>query len=108
MPAVSGSRPCRSRRRRCCAASMPCAPRSKPPNNFISNPRESPMIKVMSLIKRKEGMSLDAYRTWALEEHPKLARNIPGMKRYQVDVMVKDDPANPFDSVSEMWFDSEE
>jgi hypothetical protein len=52
------------------------------------------MIKVMSLIKRKEGMSLDAYRKWALEEHPKLARNIPGMKRYQVDVMLKDDPAN--------------
>jgi uncharacterized protein (TIGR02118 family) len=66
------------------------------------------MIKVMSLIKRKEGMNLDAYRKWALDEHPKLARNIPGMKRYQVDVMVKDDPANPFDSVSEMWFESEE
>ena len=66
------------------------------------------MIKVMSLMKRKEGMSFADYKKWALEEHPKLARGVPGMKKYQVDVVVKDDPANTYDSVSEMWFDSAE
>ena len=66
------------------------------------------MIKVMSLIKRKEGVSFADYKKWALEEHPKFAKNIPGLKKYQVDVVVKDDPANTYDSVSEMWFDSEE
>jgi len=66
------------------------------------------MIKVMSLMKRKEGTSFADYKKWALEEHPKLARGVPGMKKYQVDVVVKDDPANTYDSVSEMWFESEE
>ena len=66
------------------------------------------MIKVLSLMKRKEGTSFADYKKWALEEHPKLARGVPGMKKYQVDVVTKDDPAGPYDSVSEMWFESEE
>src|SRR3954470_557288 len=80
-----------------------------PPNNpFLKATGEQRMIKVMSLMKRKDGMSFADYKKWALEEHPKLARGVPGMKKYQVDVVVKDDPANTYDSVSEMWFESEE
>jgi uncharacterized protein (TIGR02118 family) len=66
------------------------------------------MIKILAMIKRKEGTSLEDYRKWATVDHPKLARNIPSMIKYTVNVVIKDDPSNPFDSISEMWFDSEE
>src|SRR3954466_2096423 len=82
---------------------------ARPNSRYPFKPnRRDRMIKVMSLMKRKEGMSFADYKKWALEEHPKLARGVPGMKKYQVDVVVKDDPANTYDSVSEMWFESEE
>ena len=38
------------------------------------------MLKVLSLMKRKEGMSFDEFRDWALNKHPELARKIPGMR----------------------------
>src|SRR3954462_1985813 len=80
----------------------------RPNERFLQSNRSRRMIKVMSLMKRKDGMSFANYKKGALEEHPKLARGVPGMKKYQVDVVVKDDPANTYDSVSEMWFESEE
>ena len=39
------------------------------------------MLKVLSLMKRKEGMSFDEFRNWAQNEHPKLAQKIPGHAR---------------------------
>ena len=32
------------------------------------------MLKVLSLMKRKEGMSYDEFRNWALNEHPSVRR----------------------------------
>ena len=66
------------------------------------------MLKVLSLMKRKEGMSYAEFRNWALNEHPKLAREIPGMRGYRMNVPVKDNPDSPHDAISEMWWDSEE
>jgi uncharacterized protein (TIGR02118 family) len=60
------------------------------------------MLKVISLLKRKEGMSLDEFRTWALEQHPELGKKMPGMRHYRMSVILDDNPA---DAVSEMWFD---
>ena len=34
------------------------------------------MLKVMSLLKRKEGMSFEEFKNWAQNEHPKLAEKI--------------------------------
>ena len=38
------------------------------------------MLKVVSLLKRKEDMSLEEFRTWALEEHPPLGKKLPGIR----------------------------
>ncbi len=64
------------------------------------------MLKVISLMKRKEGMSLEEFRRWALEEHPPLAKKLPGMRHYRMSVAIEDNPAWPADVVSEFWFDS--
>jgi uncharacterized protein (TIGR02118 family) len=66
------------------------------------------MLKVLSLMKRKEGMSYAAFRNWALNEHPKLATKIPGMRGYRMNVPVKENPDAPYDCISEMWWESDE
>ena len=63
------------------------------------------MLKNFSLMKRKEGMSLDEFRKWALEEHVELGKKIPGMLHYRMNVVLEENPATP-DGISEMWFDS--
>jgi uncharacterized protein (TIGR02118 family) len=63
------------------------------------------VLKVISLLKRKEGMSLEEFRHWALEEHPQLGKKMPGMRHYRMSVLLEDNPALPADAVSEMWFD---
>jgi uncharacterized protein (TIGR02118 family) len=62
------------------------------------------MLKNFSLMKRKEGMSLEEFRKWALEEHVELGKKIPGMRHYRMNVVLADNPATP-DAMSEMWFD---
>lgn len=63
------------------------------------------MLKVISLLKRKEGMSFEEFRTWALEEHPPLGKKLPGIRHYRMSVVLEDDPDLPCDAVSEFWFD---
>ena len=64
------------------------------------------MIKNFSLLKRKEGMSLEAFRHWAQEEHPALAKQLPGLRHYHMSVLLDGQAELPADAVSEMWFDS--
>ena len=66
------------------------------------------MIKVLSMMKRKEGLSLDEFRHWLTQEHVKLARQIPGLLRFVVNIPETDSPDNPFDSVNELYFKDEE
>ena len=65
------------------------------------------MLKVLSLMKRKEGTSYAEFRNWALNEHPKLATKIPGMRGYRMNVPVTENPDLPYDCISEMWWDSD-
>ncbi len=66
------------------------------------------MLKVISLLKRKEGMSLEEFRKWALEEHPPLGKKLPGIRHYRMSVVLEDNPDLPADAVSEFWFDDNE
>lgn len=66
------------------------------------------MLKVVSLLKRKEGMSLEDFRRWAFEEHPVLGSRLPGIRQYRMSVVLEDNPEVPFDAVSEFWFDNNE
>jgi uncharacterized protein (TIGR02118 family) len=65
------------------------------------------MLKVISLLKRKEGMSLEDFRQWALVEHPPLGKKLPGLRHYRMSVVLEDNPDAPADAVSEFWFDDE-
>ena len=66
------------------------------------------MFKVMSLMKRRTDMSLADFRQWAQAEHPLLAKKLPGLRGYRMNVAREENPDNPYDAVSEMWFDSAE
>jgi uncharacterized protein (TIGR02118 family) len=66
------------------------------------------MLKVVSLLKRKEGMSLDEFRRWAMEEHPLLGKKLPGLRHYHMSVLLEDNPDLPYHAVSEFWFDDNE
>jgi uncharacterized protein (TIGR02118 family) len=63
------------------------------------------MLKVVSLLKRKETLSLEEFRSWAQEEHPLLGKKLPGMRHYRMSVVLDDNPDLPCDAVSEFWFD---
>ena len=63
------------------------------------------MLKVISLMKRKEEISREEFYNWAKNEHPKLASQIPTLKQYRMNPARLDEPESAFDAVSEMWFD---
>ncbi len=63
------------------------------------------MFKVISLLKRKEGMSREEFYNWATNEHPKLAVGLPNIRGYRANVARLDEPEAAFDAISEMWFD---
>ncbi|HJS29781.1 MAG TPA: EthD family reductase, partial [Anaerolineales bacterium] len=56
-------------------------------------------------MKKKEEMSLAEFRKWALEEHPPLGKQLPGIRRYCMSVLLEDNPDAPYHAVSEFWFD---
>lgn len=66
------------------------------------------MIKVLSLMKRKDGLSFEAFRRWALDEHPRFGLDMPGLRHYRMNVAIEDNPEAAYDCVSELWFDDVE
>jgi uncharacterized protein (TIGR02118 family) len=66
------------------------------------------VLKVFSLIKRRDDMSLDEFRQWILDEHAPKGRSLPGLREYHVSVIDADDPALPYHAVTELYFDDED
>jgi uncharacterized protein (TIGR02118 family) len=66
------------------------------------------VLKVFSLIKRREDLSLDEFRTWILEQHAPKGRELPGLREYKVSVIERDDPALRYHAVTELYFDDED
>lgn len=67
------------------------------------------MIKRISLVRRKEGMSLEDFTAAWLGEHADLILRMPRLRGYRVDVIRswQADP-EPWDGIGELWFDSRE
>lgn len=63
------------------------------------------MLKVMSLLKRKDGMTREEFYDWAKLHHTKLAEAMPNLRGYRMNVARLDEPEAAFDAISEMWFD---
>lgn len=66
------------------------------------------MLKVISLLKRKEDISFEQFRDWAIHEHPNLGKKLPGIRHYRMSVVLEDSPDLPCQAVSEFWFDDNE
>jgi uncharacterized protein (TIGR02118 family) len=64
------------------------------------------MLKVVSLMKRREDLPFEAFRKWALEEHPQLGKKLPGVRHYRMSVLLEDNPDLPYHAISEFWFDN--
>lgn len=65
------------------------------------------MLKVISLMRRADGMSKDEFITWITQEHVRFAREIPGLRRFVVNATAAD-ADTLWDSVNELYFDDEE
>jgi uncharacterized protein (TIGR02118 family) len=63
------------------------------------------MLKIISLLKRKDGMSRDEFYHWAKDEHPQLAKALTNIRGYRMNAARLTEPEAAFDAVSEMWFD---
>lgn len=67
------------------------------------------MIKRMSLVRRKEGMSVAEFTERWLGEHAALIREMPGLRGYRLDVVESwQGEPEPWDGIGELWFDSRE
>ena len=63
------------------------------------------MVKILSMMKRKDGMSIQDFRKWVLEEHAEFGKNFPGIRQYKIDVVTDDNADGPYDAVNELYFD---
>jgi uncharacterized protein (TIGR02118 family) len=67
------------------------------------------MIKLMGLITRKEGMSIEAFQTHWRDVHGPMIARAPGLRRYVQNHSVAelyDKCSQAFDGIAEAWFDS--
>ena len=60
-------------------------------------------MKAIILLTRREGDTPEEFRSWWLEEHAPLARQLPGLRRLVFNLTEAD---AGYDGVSELWFDS--
>ncbi|MBZ0302475.1 MAG: EthD family reductase [Anaerolineae bacterium] len=70
------------------------------------------MIKVIALLKRRPGMSMEEFKRIWIEEHVQLSAQMPGLRGYRVNIALptqQDDvPAPDYDGTAELWWDSRE
>lgn len=70
------------------------------------------MIKSLSLLTRKDGMTFEAFRKVWTEEHAPLVRAVPGVRKYVLSFVI-DEPATAnapiqamkVDAMAELWYD---
>jgi uncharacterized protein (TIGR02118 family) len=70
------------------------------------------MIKSLSLLTRKPGMTVEAFRKVWLEEHAPMVRSVPEVRRYVLTFPLAE-PTRPdvptpevrCDAIAELWYD---
>ena len=64
------------------------------------------VFKMMILLKKRVGFSDEEFSRYWLERHVPLARKMPGLKRYVVNVVKRPPNREPdYHGVVELWFD---
>ena len=57
-------------------------------------------------MKRRDGMSIEDFRTWAFQNHAAIGKNFPKIRHYRISVVQPEHSDGPYDAVSELYFDS--
>ena len=67
------------------------------------------MFKMMILLTKKQTMSDDDFARYLLDEHASLAKKMPGLRKYVLNIVQKPPNREPeYHGVSELWFDDRE
>jgi uncharacterized protein (TIGR02118 family) len=67
------------------------------------------VIKVFAMLRRREGVTREAFHRWWLEEHVPYAKKLPGLRKYRVCLVTgstSHEGREPWDGIAELWFDS--
>jgi uncharacterized protein (TIGR02118 family) len=69
------------------------------------------MIKLIALLKRKPGISREAFNQRWLNEHTKLSSKMPGLLGYRVNLATEYQPGGkgvepPYDGTAELWWEN--
>ena len=64
------------------------------------------MIKRVSLVKRKPGMSLDEFHAHWMGEHMEIVRQIKNLRGLRFNPVLEAGPDREWDGIGELWFDS--
>lgn len=65
--------------------------------------------KRLGILRKKEGLSHEAFVDHWLNTHAVLCSRLPGLRRYSVNLVDRERfPKFGYDGFSELWFDSEE
>jgi uncharacterized protein (TIGR02118 family) len=64
------------------------------------------VFKMMILLKKKSGFSDEEFSRYWLETHAPLAKRMPGLRRYVVNIVKRPPGREPdYHGVVELWFD---
>jgi uncharacterized protein (TIGR02118 family) len=67
------------------------------------------MFKLITLVVKEQGMSDDEFAKYMLEAHAPLAKKMPGLRRYVLNIVQRPPNREPeYHSVAELWFDDRE
>lgn len=69
------------------------------------------MIKLIALLKRKPGMTIEQFKDRWVNDHVNLSKQMPGLRGYLVNVAVHHQPDGDgveplYDGTAELWWDS--
>jgi len=64
------------------------------------------VYKLIGILKRPEGVSIEAFHQWWLQEHATFVKRFPGLKRYAINLTTSGDQR--YDGVAEVWFEHKE
>lgn len=64
------------------------------------------MIKVVAVIRAREGLDREAFLHHWNVEHPAYVRRLPGVRRYRQNPAIEHRKDWPFSGMAELWFDS--
>lgn len=67
------------------------------------------MFKLITLLTKKQAMSDEEFAKYLLEVHAALAKKMPGLRRYVLNIVQRPPNREPeYHAVAELWFDDRE